>query len=173
MADAFQYLGKINASSWLEKIKNFTTEDWNFFELRQKSFAVHRQTLTIPFIWDFKRDNKPSIFHICLDFEEQIKELSGLFEKKLGPGEFVRLMLVKLPVNSVIDRHVDTGANLIAANRCHIALATNPNAFLEINGISKNLEVGDVWKINNEMDHSACNNGDSDRIHIIADWKTN
>ena len=48
----YNYIGKLEVSSWYTKISEFTREEWLKYDWRQKVFDVHRHTETIPLIYD-------------------------------------------------------------------------------------------------------------------------
>lgn len=58
----FILIGKLDSAALRECILEFTEEDWNRNDVRQKSFAAHRDTTTIPLIFDEDfRHTQPTI----------------------------------------------------------------------------------------------------------------
>ena len=49
-------------------------------------------------------------------------------------------------------------------------VATNDNAYMTCNGVSKHYEKGKCFIFNNKMLHSVHNNGDTPRVHLVVDF---
>ena len=88
---------------------------------------------------------------------------------KLQVKELGRVLIVNLKSTSQVTRHIDQGTYADHYERFHIVLRSNQHCFLTSGNWVLNLEVGEVWWFNNKVLHSAENNGDSDRWHIIFD----
>lgn len=88
---------------------------------------------------------------------------------KLQVKEMGRVLIVNLKSSGHVTKHIDTGTYADHYERFHIVLRSNQHCFLSSGNLILNLEVGEVWWINNKVLHSAENNGDSDRWHIIFD----
>lgn len=66
--------------------------------------------------------------------------------------------------------HVDTGAWWQDKFRIHIPVKTNPFAIFTSGGVSVHMAAGSCWLLNTkDYIHSAANNGDDDRIHLVID----
>jgi aspartyl/asparaginyl beta-hydroxylase (cupin superfamily) len=168
----FKYIGKVKINNFKNKINNFNNELWNYFDFRQKTFEVHKETKTIPLIFDTDfRLNNPTYLDEQQTFKDEFKIIENKLKKIYGKGFIIRAILVLLKSNSQINRHIDTGKSLSICHRIHIPIITNKNVFFEIDNEIKNLKEGEMWEINNsEKMHSVVNNGDADRIHLIVDW---
>ena len=59
------------------------------------------------------------------------------------------------------------------SHRIHIPIVTGENNIFLVNGELKNMQVGEMWEINNELPHMVENRSDEDRIHLIVDWIPN
>jgi aspartyl/asparaginyl beta-hydroxylase (cupin superfamily) len=168
----FKYIGKVKINNFKNKINNFNNELWDYFDFRQKTFEVHKETKTIPLIFDTDfRLNNPTYLDEHKTFKDEFKIIENKLKKIYGKGFIIRAILVLLKSNSQINRHIDTGKSLSICHRIHIPIITNKNVFFEIDNEIKNLKEGEMWEINNsEKMHSVVNNGDADRIHLIVDW---
>lgn len=60
----------IDISSIKNKSLEYTKEDWDSYDYRQKNFEVHKQTKTIPLIWDEKLKAKPKIYNESNKFKK-------------------------------------------------------------------------------------------------------
>ena len=167
----YKFLGNVNTSSWCEKTLSFSEDDWNQYQWRQKTFSNHRHTKTIPLI--FNEDlsiNKADTREHYNKFKEELGVLGNIFRSFHGEGFIVRALLVKMPKKTRITIHTDGGDSLIMCNRHHIAIETNPEVLFIVNDEKKNMKVGEIWEINNQLAHGAVNESDSDRVHLIIDW---
>jgi hypothetical protein len=168
----FNYIGKIKIKSFRDKINNFNNKLWDNFDFRQKTFEVHKETKTIPLIFDTDfRLNNPTYLNEYKTFKDEFEIIENKLKEIYGKGFIIRAILVLLKSNSKINRHIDTGKSLSICHRIHIPIITNKNILFEIDNEIKNLKEGEMWEINNsEKMHSVVNNSNTDRIHLIVDW---
>jgi|TARA_R110000803_G_scaffold201227_1_gene265950 aspartyl/asparaginyl beta-hydroxylase (cupin superfamily) len=167
----FNYIEKVNISSFQEKV--LAIKNWDKYQHRQKTYEVHRQTKTIPLIFDedFREENL-TYHEDYYKFKKNIETVKKVFDRKLGKGYIVRAILVNLLSNSKINEHMDSGYSLESCNRIHIPIITNNEVYFTVGGERKNLKDGEMWQINNNNKmHSVENNSNQDRIHLITDWK--
>ena len=168
----FNYIGKIKINNIKNIVNSFNNKLWNNFSFRQKTFEVHKETKTIPLIFDTDfRLKDPTYLNEYEIFKNEFKLLKNKLTKIYGKGFIIRAILVMLKSNSKIDRHIDNSESLSVCHRVHIPIITNKNVLFEIDNEIKNLKEGEMWEINNsEKFHSVVNNSDTDRIHLIVDW---
>ena len=168
----FKYIGKIKVDSFKDKINNFDNKLWDSFTFRQKTFEVHKETKTIPLIFDTDfRLNDPTYLSEYEVFKNEFKIIKNRLTKIYGKGSIIRAILVLLKSNSKIDKHIDTGKSLSICHRVHVPIITNKDVLFDIDNEIKNLKEGEMWEINNsEKPHSVINNSNIDRIHLIVDW---
>ena len=168
----FKYIGKIKIKSFKDKINNFNNKIWDDFDWRQKMLEPHKETKTIPLIFDndFRLSN-PTYFNQYETFKNEFKIINNKLKNIYGKGFLIRAILVMLKSNSKIVRHIDTGKSLSICHRVHIPIITNKNVLFEVDNEIKNLKKGEMWEINNSGKfHSVVNNSNADRIHLIVDW---
>ncbi len=168
----FKYIGKIKIKSFKDKINNFNDKLWDDFDFRQKTFKVHKETKTIPLIFDtdFRLSNPTYLYQYEI-FKDEFKIINSKLKKIYGKGFIIRAILVLLKSNSKIDKHIDTGKSLSICHRVHIPIITKKDVLFEIDNEIKNLKEGEMWEINNsEKIHSVINNSDINRVHLIVDW---
>jgi uncharacterized protein YajQ (UPF0234 family) len=168
----FNYLGKINIDNIKNKLKKFSKKDWNEFDFRQKTYEVHKETKTIPIIFDTDfRIKDPTKLTTYAIFKKELEEINNKFKVLFGKGFIIRAILVNLKANTKIPFHIDKGKSLEMCNRVHIPIITNKDVFFKIEDQIKQLKEGEMWEINNsERLHSVENNSNKDRIHLIIDW---
>jgi hypothetical protein len=168
----FKYIGKIKVDSFKNKIDKFNNKLWDSFTFRQKTFEVHKETKTIPLIFDTDfRLNNPTYLNEYKTFKDEFEIIENKLKEIYGKGFIIRAILVLLKSNSKINRHIDTGKSLSVCHRVHVPIITNKDVLFEIDNEIKNLKEGEMWEINNsEKMHSVVNNSNTDRIHLIVDW---
>lgn len=147
-------------------MSSLTVQDWQFNQLRQKSFKTdHGDTESIILIWG-KSNQKVTI---SKELSDAVYEVGDKIKNFYGDGSFVTtLMLVKLFKNGKIPNHNDGGI-LSEVHRCHLPIITNENCDFFINNKKFFFEEGKVIEFNNVMNHSVINNSNIDRIHLICD----
>lgn len=166
----FNYIGNFDTSSLADKIKLLSDADWREFDYRQKKFPAHKETLTIPLLFDNNFDSYPTACKFFTLFEDDINKVHSFFTQVYRTGRFARLILVKLLANSEITPHYDQGSSLKQGLRHHIPIITNDSVSFQISKDIKNLKVNEVWEINNQRLHGVKNSSPEDRVHMIVDW---
>lgn len=166
----FNYIGEFDISSIAEKVKSLSDDDWNEFDYRQKKFPAHKETLTIPLLFDNDFDSYPIAYKFFNLFEEDVVKVHAFFSQFYKTGRFARLILVKLLANSEITPHYDQGNSLNQGLRHHIPIITNDKVFFQISKDIKHLKQNEVWEINNQRLHGVKNESAEDRVHMIVDW---
>ena len=169
----FTFLGNYNTENWMNKLNTLTDEDWSVYTFRQDEYKVHRQTKTIPILYDENYSsqigNKSKYYNL---FQSDVEELNKVYTDVLGKGEILRIEIVKMPPHSKIPLHIDFGGSLETHNRTHIPLQTSIGCVFTVGEENKHLKVGEIWEINNgEQRHGVNNNSDVERIHMIVDYK--
>ena len=171
--DNFKFLGNYNIENWLNKLNTLTDEDWSVYSFRQDEYEVHRQTKTIPILYDENygpQIGKKSKYYNL--FQSDVEELNRVYTDVLGKGEILRIEIVKMPPHSKVPLHIDYGTSLEMHSRTHIPLQTTEGCLFTVGEDSKHLRVGEIWEINNgSKEHGVINNSDIDRIHMIVDYK--
>ena len=103
----------------------------------------------------------PALRQLVLDL---IRRVDGV---QLG-----RVIVTKLPPGGVISPHVDSGAPAAFYTRYQIALQSLPGAVFRCENEEVNFRSGDVWWVNNRVEHSVVNNSADDRIVCIVDIRS-
>lgn len=170
----FKLIDKINIGSYKKILKGFKEKDWNRYRWRQQTEMVHRDTLTIPLIFDsdFRLKN-PTYWKDYNKFKKQIKTLENILTKIFGNGIIIRALLIQLKMKSFIKSHIDQGESLSVCHRIHIPIITNNKVFFTVDNETKNLKEGELWEINNAKKyHSVQNKSRYSRTHLVVDWIT-
>jgi hypothetical protein len=80
-----------------------------------------------------------------------------------------RVIITKLVPGTVITPHVDGGAPATYFERYQLAIQSLPGALFHIGDETVNFRTGDLWWIDNSVEHSVVNNSADDRIVMIID----
>jgi hypothetical protein len=168
----FKFIGNLNITEILESL-NSSGLSWDSYTFRQQKFICFQETKTIPVIFDEKfSTDKITLTENFTHFEKPLEILTNQITELLGEGHIQSCIMVNLPANKKIAKHIDTFKFAKIFKRLHIPIQTNENCNFFIGKEMKNLKVGEIWEIaNDEYVHWVENNGDIDRIHIIVDWK--
>ena len=166
----FNFYGQIDVKSIKEKINNL---DWDSFDYRQKnSEGNHAATKSVPLIFDENRKEAIKTNNYQL-FEEELTKISEIFKEKIGDGILFTALLINLPAGKKIGLHTDVGENFEQSRRIHIPIQTNEECLFSVEEDTRNLKEGEIWEINNTgKNHKVVNNGNTDRIHLLVDWKS-
>lgn len=102
----------------------------------------------------------------------ELPYLQDFIEQKFGMQNVAMINYYNMAPNSVQHAHRDQSGNLLfGISRLHIPLRTNPNAFLDIEGVPYHLELNELWSLDTSGIHAARNGGSEDRVHLVIDVK--
>ena len=82
-----------------------------------------------------------------------------------------RVIITKLPPGKEIMPHVDGGAPATYFQRYQLAMQCLPGNVFRIGDEEIGFQTGDIWHINNRVEHSVINNSNDDRIVCIVDLR--
>ena len=103
----------------------------------------------------------PALRQMVLDL---IRRVDGV---QLG-----RVIVTRLRPGKAITPHVDGGAPATFYTRYQIALQSFPGAMFRCENEEVSFRSGDVWWVNNRVEHSVVNNSADDRIVCIVDIRS-
>lgn len=92
----------------------------------------------------------------------------------VGAREIGRVMIVELAPGGEVKPHADEGFYADHFERFHIVLSTNQLCFFQCDYEPDHAEIahmkeGEAWWFNHKRTHNFINEGDTPRIHLIAD----
>jgi hypothetical protein len=169
----FVYIDTVNIDNEKKIIDNISEEEWLNFDFRQKTFDVHKETMTVPLLFDTKFDENSLQYHYYPYFKNLLYSIEDKIYKKYKKNiKIVRAILVNLPSMKQIPEHIDSGWSLSTSRRFHIAIKTNSECIISVGGEKKNILPGEIWEINNSNKfHYVENNGNCNRVHLIIDLR--
>lgn len=167
-------VSQFNISSIKEEVLLYSKE-WLIDTSRQETYETHKNTQAISMITS-DYNWKPGTELIVenkkeFDNQESRIEIDKIYKhlEEVYSGRVIRSEIVNLRANTEIRKHVDGGAVLHYARRCHIPLITNKDVYFTVNNNTINMLEGTCYEINNSMPHSVSNKSNFDRVHIIID----
>lgn len=174
----FRHIGTIDVEPLVRAVEALGEDPWLEFVRRQEKFQPHRQTQTIPLLYDNdmrhadptpwpRLEEFKAVLQPAMDRIRQDKAPSG---GSLDEGYFVRIILTRLSPGSVITPHRDHGPSMLRSHRYHIAIVTNPNVEFGIGSKLQHFAPGEIWEINNRKYHAVRNLGEEPRVHLILDY---
>ncbi len=173
----FRHIGTVDPQPLLQAIDALGDDAWEEYVRRQEKFAPHRQTQTIPLLYDSDmRHSDPTPWPRFAEFEPVMKPVLEAIEKAHSPakdgdeGYFVRIILTRLSPGSVITPHRDHGPSMLRSHRYHLAIVTNKHVEFGIENEMKHFAAGEIWEINNRKLHAVRNLGEDSRVHLILDY---
>ena len=172
----YKFLGVIDPQPFIDAVNKVETEEWTKDTWRQDVHRMHGSTQTIELIYDkdFKHFNTTKQKHwFDLGIEELMKPLLDLLNKEYGHGYIVRTVFVKLLAGRSVQKHIDTGGSYSLSHRIHVSLiADDDNVVYLVNNEEKKFKIGEVWEINNMVEHEVINKSEKDRINLLLDYAT-
>lgn len=116
-------------------------------------------------------DDREAIPYDAWDKLPQIRPIIFDLMRTVEATRLGRVVITRLPPGREITPHVDQGAPATYFERYQVALQSLPGALFNIGDETVNFRTGDVWWINNEVEHSVVNNSADDRIVMIVDLR--
>lgn len=180
----FQHLaGGVNVVPLLHAIQT-QPELWDANPIRTKHPGtahadVHDILVRFNDVSEFERtgdpltitDDKECIAYPAWEKLPQARPIIFDFMRMVEATRLGRVIITKLPVGREITSHVDGGAPATYFERAQVALQSLPGALFHIGDETVNFRTGDVWWINNAVEHSVVNNSADDRIVMIIDYR--
>ena len=166
-------LGSVECQGLIDRVKTLDPDVWDLCDLRQKRFDVHRHTKSIVMIFaegwpDIRLARYPG-WDVLAGLAMPIIEKIVRNHYKKG-GSVIRAMVANLIKDGVIETHYDAAPSFAVGHRIHVPLQTNDDVVFTIDDKPYKLNVGEAYELNNLLDHSVVNEGDSDRYHLIFDY---
>lgn len=167
----FRFIGHCPLFNELKNlILSLPLDEWGKFTYRQNNIVGHKDTLTIPLLFDHKHSSREIRHHNYSIFEQHLDSISEYLASIGEPSKIKRANLVLLKARSTIARHIDKGEFLQSTRRIHIPITTNQECYFVVDGKQQHFNEAELWEINNTGKyHSVHNEGWSDRIHLVID----
>lgn len=174
----FRHIGTIDPEPLVRAVEPFGEDAWHEYVERQKTFKPHRDTHTIPLLYDDDgRHTDPTVWPRFTQLEpvlepvlDKIRSANQLAGPPGNNGYFIRIILTRLSPGSNIPPHRDGGYSLLRSHRNHLAITTNRLVDFEIGGQIQYFAPGEIWEINNREEHTVRNISAEPRIHMILDY---
>ena len=171
----YKFIGNYNISELVKLLNSKSTDDWDYWSIKQKKYKAHSETKTIPLLVDerygYMGEVKGTESKFYLEFEKELSKIKEIIQSYYGVGDILGIEIAKLPKKSKVHEHKDGGVSLLKNPRIHLVLQTNDDVIFKVGGEEKNMKLGEMWEINNTETHSVVNDGNVDRIHMIIDYK--
>jgi hypothetical protein len=156
----------------LSILVNKFTDEWNIDSARQNSGLAQSET-NVFWVIDLASPlfNPPFSVHTVSEnhkANDLILPILKIMEQKIN-GLVARAMLARLPAKSTVHSHKDSGRLFEISRRFHIPITTNNKCSVVVAGREVFMNAGECWEISNLRTHSAKNDGDTDRVHLIFD----
>jgi hypothetical protein len=158
-----------------QHVKTITENEWDSWSYRQKTFKrPHQHTRSIRVQWlpldlKFYDNSKTEIFEPY--YTNFNLYLSGLYKflEEYYNGVIYKIIITELKPHSVILPHEDSGFSLIVPHRVHIPVITNTDVIFGCGETILNMVPGNIYEINNQLQHFVENNSSETRVHLIVD----
>jgi len=183
----FKFIRNFDVNELSNYLKSYDKE-WYINKSNQESYLSQRESVSyfITDAFNAHQNSEPyinSVVSLDPKLVELVVEPIILELEKMVDGKYAKSLLAKLPAGTGVPIHCDqfgysNDGNKVAnrqaiynsmIHRVHVPITTNDKVTFYVNGETKNLKVGEIWEINNNIPHSVHNNGDTDRIHICFD----
>ena len=167
----FKYYGKIDTSNINLLLSNIEL-NWDEYTFRQTKLYGQADTKTIPLIWS-ENLKKNTIWKSYEFFKVSLIQIENHLINLLGEGKIEVALLINLPKNKKILPHTDSGnEHFFKTKRIHIPITTNDKCNFIVGNETVQMKEGEIWEIDNAYKvHSVNNDGDTDRIHLLIDYK--
>lgn len=168
-------LGAYDIAPLREAILALEEDAWLDNEYRQQAYDVHQMTHSVVMVftdvasWPNLEVRRESGWDLLA--EPALPLIHRILEDHYPPGgTIIRAMAARLQPGGVIKAHRDSHPSFHHGHRIHIPIVTNPRVRFMIDGRPYKFEVGKVYEINNQEQHSVMNKGREGRINFIFDY---
>lgn len=144
---------------------------WLSNPFRQRAFKVHQQTRSLVFR-NIPNDDPTGYYDLppWQAWQGILQPVLAAVEEALGPGCCCRILLASLPPSCRIMPHRDHGRAYEMTHRVHIPIQTDPKVRFSIDGQDYHLEAGEIYEVNNQLEHGVTNASRVDRVHLLVDF---
>ena len=168
-------LGGLDIEALQSEILSLDDEAWHEQNYRQNEYDVHRYTQSIVMMFtdgsgwpNIEVSKEPGWDRLA---DVAVPVMHHIVENHYTPGgTIIRAMAAKLVAGGIIKPHVDSHPSFRYGHRIHVPITTNSRVRFMIDGRPYQLEVGQIYEINNQKRHSVMNKGNEDRITFIFDY---
>jgi len=150
-------------------------EVWLGNTYRQQEYEVHQQTQSIVMVFtdgsgwpDIEVRREPGWDVLAATAVPLMHRI--LADHYPPGGSIIRAMAARLNPGGIIKPHRDKHPSFHYGHRIHIPISTNSRVRFIIDGRPYRMEVGKVYEINNQLQHSVMNKGGEGRINFIFDY---
>jgi len=168
-------LGEYDIAPLTEAILSVSADTWKGNTFRQLEYEVHEQTQSIVMLftdgsgWPDIKISKEIGWPLLA--EQAVPLMEKILQDHYAPGgAIIRAMAARLGSGGVIKPHTDKHPSFHEGHRIHIPITTNSRVRFMIGGRPYRFEVGKVYEINNQQQHSVMNKGAEGRINFIFDY---
>lgn len=145
---------------------------WVWFNEYKNNELGHRQeqlTLSLPTAKVI--DDKEVISYKAWDKLPAARNIVFGLMRQVEAVRLGRVIITKLPTGKSITPHTDGGAPATYYDRYQVALQSYPGCIFKIGGEEVQFKSGEIWHIDNTIEHSVVNHSSEDRIVMIVDLK--
>lgn len=184
------WYGVYNTDNVIQELSKIDPNIWTYYDFRTKfvSFkhpgqeieqSTHQNTHTLPLYWLLNlwkpytpiivyRFNDSNLLFPWIDYLHEILKKQGVED-----GIVVKAMFAKLLPNQTIPPHIDNTFCLQIVHRHHWVISSDKSVTFTINGETRHWSNGNVFELNNILEHSVNNPSNNERIHFIMDIMPN
>lgn len=168
-------VGTIDIDDLRDAVLSLDESAWAANNYRQEEYREHRDTKSLVMIFT-TAEGWPNIEITKESGWDLLSHVAGpIMDKILGQhypkgGTVVRAVIANLPAGCVIPTHIDSHPSFHVGHRIHVPLTTNPRVRFMIEGKIHQLQVGKIYELNNQLNHSVMNKGNEDRFTFIFDY---
>lgn len=178
----FKDLGEHDITDWVSLIQGESEDTWNMYNMRNQPGGNHADTKFIPIYWgkylnskEVPLENGQDVIRFDMSLSDNYKTLLNKFVSGIsniyGDCEIIKAIIIKLKPGGVIPPHIDDMGLLKDSHRVHLPIITNAGVVMTCG--DDNLsppQPGHAFEINNVLEHSVKNTGDTWRVHLVVDF---
>ena len=168
-------LGEYDISALRAALLDLPELAWTGNTYRQQAYDVHQMTNSVVLVftdgsgWPDIEVRREAGWDLLA--EQALPLMHAILADHYPPGgNIIRAMAARLPAGGVIKTHRDQHPSFHFGHRIHIPIVSNSWVRFTIDGRPFHLEVGKVYELNNQLQHSVMNKGDDSRINFIFDY---
>lgn len=147
---------------------------WFFDTSRQREILVQRDTHTIFLRGVVRREdlnNRENHLSAPTEASRHFPQIMSFLETQAAKfsGTLSRAMVVRLKPGGSVAQHIDEGSYYLIRDRFHLVLKSRKGSIMRSGNEEVRMREGELWWFDNKQHHTAINDSDDWRIHVIFD----
>jgi hypothetical protein len=162
----YKVVGSVDVSLTNALLHKIEDADWLSYDYRKTMGFTDCNSILLRHSSEYKTETIRDM-PLLDKFKEELNAILECLKNFYNFDEHAAF-LAKLEPYGKIHMHQDGGEFLEQIHRIHIPIKTNPNCFYIVENVSVNMQIGNIYEIDNMRVHGVENKCDDYRVHLVV-----